>query len=40
VAELEQQVHRATTERRYEIVPLRQSIALFGRRPSIFREDR
>ncbi len=40
VAELEQQVHRATTERRYEIVPLRQSISLFGRRPSIFREDR
>lgn len=40
VADLEHQVHRATTERRYEIVPLRQSISLFGRRPGIFREDR
>lgn len=40
VADLEQQVHRAATERRYEIVPLRQSISLFGRRPGIFREDR
>jgi MerR family transcriptional regulator/heat shock protein HspR len=40
VADLERQLHRATTERRYEIVPLRQSISLFGRRPSIFREDR
>lgn len=39
VTELEQQLRRATTERRYEIVPLRQSISLFGRRPSIFRED-
>lgn len=40
VAELEHQVRRATTERRYEIVPLRQSVSLFGRRPSIFREER
>jgi MerR family transcriptional regulator/heat shock protein HspR len=40
VADLEHQLHRATTERRYEIVPLRQSVSLFGRRPSIFREDR
>lgn len=40
VAELEHQLHRATTERRYEIVPLRQSISVFGRRPSIFKEDR
>ena len=39
VTELEHQVRRATTERRYEIVPLRQSISVFGRRPSIFRED-
>jgi MerR family transcriptional regulator/heat shock protein HspR len=40
VAELEHQLRRATTERRYEIVPLRQSISVFGRRPSIFKEDR
>lgn len=39
VTELEHQLRRATTERRYEIVPLRQSISVFGRRPSIFRED-
>jgi len=40
VADLEHRLHRATNERRYEIVPLRQSVSVFGRRPSIFREDR
>jgi MerR family transcriptional regulator/heat shock protein HspR len=40
VADLEHQLRRATSERRYEIVPLRQSLSVFGRRPSIFREDR
>lgn len=39
VIELENELRRATTERRYEIVPLRQSVAIFGRRPSIFGGD-
>lgn len=36
VLELEAELRRASTERRYEIVPLRQSVTVFGRRPSIF----
>ena len=36
VVELETELRRASTERRYEIVPLRQSVTVFGRRPSIF----
>ena len=39
VLELENQLRRASTERRYEIVPLRQSVTIFGRRPSIFGGD-
>ncbi len=39
VLELENDLRRATTERRYEIVPLRQSVTIFGRRPSIFGGD-
>ena len=39
VAELENELRRASTERRYEIVPLRQSVTIFGRRPSIFGGD-
>jgi MerR family transcriptional regulator/heat shock protein HspR len=39
VLELEAELRRASTERRYEIVPLRQSVTVFGRRPSIFGGD-
>lgn len=39
VVELEKELRRASTERRYEIVPLRQSVTIFGRRPSIFGGD-
>jgi MerR family transcriptional regulator/heat shock protein HspR len=39
VVELEKELRRASTERRYEIVPLRQSVTVFGRRPSIFGGD-
>ena len=39
VLELEAKLRRASTERRYEIVPLRQSVTVFGRRPSIFGGD-
>lgn len=39
VVELENELRRASTERRYEIVPLRQSVTIFGRRPSIFGGD-
>ena len=39
VLELENELRRASTERRYEIVPLRQSVTIFGRRPSIFGGD-
>jgi MerR family transcriptional regulator/heat shock protein HspR len=39
VVELENELRRASTERRYEIVPLRQSVTVFGRRPSIFGGD-
>lgn len=39
VLELENDLRRASTERRYEIVPLRQSVTIFGRRPSIFGGD-
>ena len=39
VVELETELRRASTERRYEIVPLRQSVTIFGRRPSIFGGD-
>ena len=39
VLELENELRRVSTERRYEIVPLRQSVTIFGRRPSIFGGD-
>jgi MerR family transcriptional regulator/heat shock protein HspR len=36
---LESELRKATNGRRYEIVPLRQSVTVFGRRPSIFGGD-
>lgn len=36
---LEAELRKATNGRRYEIVPLRQSVTVFGRRPSIFGGD-
>ena len=36
---LESESRKATNGRRYEIVPLRQSVTVFGRRPSIFGGD-
>ena len=39
VLELETELRRASTERRYEIVPLSESVTVFGRRPSIFGGD-
>ena len=36
---LEAELRKATSGRRYEIVPLRQSVTVFGRRPSIFGGD-
>lgn len=36
---LESELRKATNGRRYEIVPLRQAVTVFGRRPSIFGGD-
>ena len=36
---LESELRKASSGRRYEIVPLRQSVTVFGRRPSIFGGD-
>jgi MerR family transcriptional regulator/heat shock protein HspR len=39
VRELEGELRRVSSERRYELVPLRQSLTVFGRRPSVFGGD-